>query len=167
EENPFEPYHVTEEFRLHALNPQGEEKEFLVKGRLLGGCLDSLATLCGTRFDKVREFNKRYEEDGVLWFLEACDLNIMGIRRALWQLKNAGWFDTARGFLIGRPYCFGEEGFGIDQYTAVTDVLSELQVPIIMDLDIGHLPPMMPLVCGSLAKAEIRENSISIMMEYK
>ena len=141
--------------------------EISVKGRLLGGCLDCLATLCGTKFDKVAEFNEKYKEEGVLWFLEACDLNVMGIRRALWQLDAAGWFKNAKGFLIGRPYCYGEEFFGLDQYKAVVDILSKYNVPIIMDLDIGHLPPMMPLVCGSIAEAAVKDNSITIDMEYK
>ena len=144
-----------------------EREEIAVKGRLLGGCLDCLATLCGTKFDKVEEFNEKYKEDGVLWFLEACDLNVMGIRRALWQLDESGWFKNTKGFLIGRPYCHGEEFFGLDQYKAVIDILSKYNVPIIMDLDIGHLPPMMPLVCGSVAEAKVKDNSITIDMEYK
>ena len=170
EENPLMPYNVTEKFELRTWTKGDElslKKELKVKGRFLGGCLDCLATLCGTKFDKVEEFNERYKEDGVLWFLEACDLNVMGIRRALWQLDEAGWFKNAKGFLIGRPYCYGEEFFGLDQYKAVIDILSKYNVPIIMDLDIGHLPPMMPLVCGSLAEATVKDNSITIDMEYK
>lgn len=199
EENPLEPYNVTESFQLRVWteednasvrrkeetadrkntkklieeskktesNKKSATKPISVKGRLLGGCLDSLATLCGTRFDKVEEFNEKYKEDGVLWFLEACDLNVMGIRRALWQLDAAGWFKNTKGFLIGRPLCYGEEFFGLDQYKAVIDILSKYNVPIIMDLDIGHLPPMMPLVCGSVAEATVKENSITIDMEYK
>lgn len=166
EENPLEPYNVTETFQLHTWTKE-ECKQISVRGRLLGGCLDSLATLCGTKFDKVAEFNEKYKEDGVLWFLEACDLNVMGIRRALWQLDAAGWFQNAKGFLIGRPLCYGEEFFGLDQYKAVIDILSKYNVPIIMDLDIGHLPPMMPLVCGSVAEAVVKDNSITIDMEYK
>ena len=169
EENPLVPYNVTEKFQLHTWTKETGllSAEISVKGRLLGGCLDCLATLCGTKFDKVAEFNEKYEEDGVLWFLEACDLNVMGIRRALWQLDAAGWFKNAKGFLIGRPYCYGEEFFGLDQYKAVVDILSKYNVPIIMDLDIGHLPPMMPLVCGSVAEAKVKDNSITIDMEYK
>ena len=152
---------------LAVLADCNEWEEIAVKGRLLGGCLDCLATLCGTKFDKVEEFNEKYKEDGVLWFLEACDLNVMGIRRALWQLDESGWFKNTKGFLIGRPYCHGEEFFGLDQYKAVIDILSKYNVPIIMDLDIGHLPPMMPLVCGSVAEAKVKDNSITIDMEYK
>ena len=34
---------------------------------------------------------------------------------------------------------------GLDQYRAVTDLLAEYGVPVIMDADFGHLPPAMPL----------------------
>lgn len=172
EEKPLEPYNVTEPFALCTWTPEAglskENKQNIqIEGRLLGGCLDSLATLCGTKFDQVKQFNETYKEDGVVWFLEACDLNVMGIRRALWQLDEAGWFQNTKGFLIGRPLCYGEEFFGLDQYKAVIDILSKYNVPIIMDLDIGHLPPMMSLVCGSKAKAIVEDNSIKIDMEYE
>ena len=133
---------------------------------LLGGCLDCLSILCGTKFDQVEQFNEKYKEDGILWFLESCDLNPMGIRRALWQLDEAGWLKYTKGFLIGRPYCYGEDFFGMDQYMAVLGILSKYNVPVIMDVDIGHLPPMMPLVCGSKAKVKVEGNSIKIDMAY-
>lgn len=162
EENPLEPYHVTEKRILHSYPSSSCEME----GRLAGGCLDSLSILCGTKFDRVKEFSNKYKEDGILWFFEACDLNVMSIRRALWQLSEAGWFEHVKGFLIGRPLCYGEELMGLDQYKAVTDILAPYQVPIIMDIDIGHLPPMMPLVSGSKAKVTVKDNDIAISMEY-
>lgn len=165
EEKPFEPYNVTEERKLVIYN----EKKGPVTGRLLGGCLDSLSNLCGTRYDKVKEFTERYQEDGVIWFLEACDLNMMDLRRALWKLSAAGWFQNVKAFLIGRPHHYGEVFFGLDQYKAVTDMLGRYGVPIIMDTDIGHMPPMMPLISGSLATVELIEEkagkNIQITME--
>ena len=50
----------------------------------------------------------------------------------------------------------GQEMMGLDQYNAVTGILSDFGVPILMDLDIGHLSPMMPLVTG--APAEVSRN---------
>lgn len=162
EERPLEPYHVTEPFQLVQW-PKEENMKF--SGRLLGGCLDCLSNLVGTRFDKVKEFTERYSEDGVIWFLEACDLSVMDIRRTLWKMKNAGWFTFTKGFLIGRPMHYHEPMMGVDQYRAVTDILGELQVPILMDLDIGHLPPMMPLISGSYATVQCEKNSFEIAME--
>ncbi len=160
EEHPLVPYNLTEK---RVLKAEGYEAPF--SGRLLGGCLDCLSMLVGTKYDKVMEFNDRYQEDGVIWFMEACDLNVFGIRRALWQMKEAGWFDTAKGFLIGRPRRFDEPEMGLDRHTAVTGILADLKVPILMDLDIGHLPPMMPLMCGSVGTVRVDGNDVKVEMK--
>lgn len=160
EETPLAPYNVTEPVIIKNF----PDEPAVMEGRLIGGCMDCLVNLLGTEFDHVKEFTGRYEEDGFIWFLESCDLNIMSIRRAIWQMKYAGWFSHVKGFLIGRPVCFGEEMFGIDQYRAVTDLLAEYRVPVIMDLDIGHMSPMMPVITGALAKVKAENNQFE--MEY-
>ena len=65
------------------------------------------------------------------------------------------------------PVCFGEEAFGIDHYRAVTDLLAEYQVPVIMDLDIGHMAPMMPVVTGAMAKAHVQGNTFVLDYEWR
>ena len=99
-----------------------QDGEIRFQGRLLGGCVDCLVNLTGTKYDRVREFSEKYAEDGIIWFLEACDLNVMAIRRAVWQMKHAGWFSHVKGFLIGRPLVFGQEMMGLDAYQAVLKV---------------------------------------------
>ena len=163
EEHPLEPYHVTEPCRRIGYPGQ----QAVCSGRLLGGCLDILVNLIGTRYDKVSDYMERYREDGILWFLEACDLNMMSIRRAIWQMDAAGWFRYARGVLVGRPYHHKTVDFGLDQYHAVTDLLAKYGIPVIMDLDIGHIPPMMPLVLGSYATATLDGNEFTLDMELR
>ena len=138
-----------------------------MSGRLLGGCLDILILLCGTKYDKVKEFNEKYKNDGVIWFLEACDLTSLAYRRAIFQLREASWFENAKGFIIGRPArAFRDEAFGIDHYNAL-DILKDLNVPILMDCDLGHLPPSMPFICGAYAHVTYIDNNISIDYELK
>ena len=163
EENPLLPYNVTEP----CIRKKVPDTDIKMEGRLIGGCLDVLTLLLGTKYDKVQAFTERYKEDGIIWFIEACDLNVMGIRRALWQMEQAGWFGHVKGFLIGRPYCNGEEFLGLDQYETVTGILGKYNVPIIMDLDIGHIPPAMPLICGSYAKVTSVGNDVEVAMELK
>ncbi len=162
EEHPLVPYHVTEDSVIRRF--PDETLDF--SGRLLGGCMDCLVNLIGTKFDKVCDFMKRYEEDGVLWFLEACDLNVMSIRRAMWQMEHAGWFENCKGFLIGRPR-LGEEMMGLDHYHAVYDVIKKYHVPVVMDVDIGHVAPMMPLVCGSKAYVHAEGNEYCVRMDLQ
>lgn len=170
EEHPLTPYHVTEPHVIrsyvgHEEVTDGRELRF--SGRLLGGCMDCLVNLLGTRFDRTTEFIERYRDDGILWFLESCDLNVFGIRRAMWQMEQAGWFTHAAGFLIGRPLCFGQQMMNLDAYGAVLEAAGRLNVPIVMDLDIGHLPPQMPVVTGALAEACVTGNTIEIRYDYK
>lgn len=148
EDNPLATINATEASRVCAY-PDGDSMNF--SGRMIGGCMDVLVTLLGTRFDKVAEFNRRYKDDGIIWFLESCDLNVFAIRRALWQMDNAGWFENAAGFVIGRPLVMGQSMMGLDQYDAVMGILGSKNVPVIMDADIGHVSPSMPVICGSMA----------------
>lgn len=178
EEHPYAPYNLTEKSVLHRYigdgqpmprDPADRTEPATVKmhGRLLGGCLDCLVNLCGTKYDHVGRFNRKYSEDGVLWFLEACDLNVMSIRRAVWELEHAGWFDAASGFIIGRPMHFDEPMMGLDQYMAVYDIISSHRVPILMDADVGHLSPMVPLITGSLAEVNSTGNEWRVEMALK
>ena len=163
EEHPLVPYNLTENTVIRSFPDQNAS----FSGRLIGGCMDCLVNLTGTEFDHVAEFNDRYKADGIIWFLEACELNVMSIRRAIWHMKHAGWFSNVKGFLIGRPLCFEEEAFGIDHYRAVVDLLAEYEVPVIMDLDIGHFSPMMPLVCGGTADVSVVGQKITIKNTWK
>jgi muramoyltetrapeptide carboxypeptidase LdcA involved in peptidoglycan recycling len=116
----------------------------------------------------VGAFVEKYKDDGILWFLEACDLNLMSIRRAMWQMDHAGWFKHCSGFLIGRPRIgMGEDEFGINRYEAAYEMLRKYNVPVIMDVDIGHLPPMMPLICGSIGYVKSDGETYSVTMELK
>lgn len=163
EENPYAPYQVTEPSVIRKF----PDRTLDFSGRLLGGCMDCLVNLLGTKYDKVCDFTGQYRDDGIIWFLEACDLNVMGIRRAMWQMEHAGWFKHCKGFLIGRPLCHGQEMMGLDQYRAVYEVVKGYDVPVLMDLDIGHIPPMMPLICGSFARIHAEGNRYTVKMELQ
>ncbi len=143
-----------------------EISETVLEGRLLGGCLDILENLAGTRFDGTEEFVENYQEDGILWFLESCDLTPMGVRRAIWRLKHCGWFHNVKGFLIGRPLRYGEEMLGLTMDQAVLEPLLEYQVPVVLDMDIGHHPPMLPIVSGSLAVVTVKDHQVRIRYRF-
>lgn len=165
EENPLAPYNCTEKKTLTLCEGAAGKKEISMEGRLLGGCIDILTILCGTKYDRVREFNRRYGAEGVIWFLEACDLNPLAVRRSLWQLREAGWFDAASGFIIGRPLN-GASLLGLDAHEAVLGVIRETGKPVILDADLGHVPPAVPLVTGAWAQVSANENNFRIGYDF-
>lgn len=143
---PYLPYNTTEPSTMCFRNWDGAP----ISGRFLGGCLDVLSNLCGTKYDRVKEFCEKYKEDGIIWFLEACDLNSVSIERALWTLRNAGWFDTAKAFIFGRPAQFGDRSLGMTTYEACMHEVERVwaHIPVVFDADLGHLPPQIPMISG-------------------
>ena len=127
------------------------ENRVSVEGRLIGGCLDVLINLVGTRFDTVKEFVERYKDDKILWYLESFALNSEQLNLALWQLKEAGWFEHAAGFVFGRP-CFYHSDYELDYAEVIQNALEELDVPIILDADFGHKPPRMAIINGAIGR---------------
>lgn len=131
-------------------NARGEAK-IEIEGRLIGGCIDVLTLLVGTKYDKVETFCKRYENNGIIWFFDNCELSSEGVLRALWQMKEAGWFNRVKGFIFGRTMT-RKSNCDISFEESILDVIGELNVPIIFDADIGHVPPQMTLINGAIAK---------------
>ncbi|WP_027438127.1 S66 family peptidase [Lachnospira multipara] len=167
-DNPAPDYNLThtKELSLYIgdkdIKAEDKNSKLAFEGRLIGGCLDCLSNLCGTRFDKVSDFILKYKDEGIVWFLESCDLNVFDIRRVLWKLKEAGWFKYTKGFIIGRPMHYDEPIMNLNRFNAVTGILGELNVPIVMDADFGHLSPSMPIISGSYAKVNAENNNIDI-----
>ncbi|PVG81417.1 LD-carboxypeptidase [Nocardioides gansuensis] len=118
-------------------------------GILVGGCLDTVASLAGTPYGDVPAFAA--EHGDLLVFLEACEYGAFDVCRMLHGLRLAGRFDSAAAVLIGRTAAPDAAGF--TQRDAVADALGSLDVPVVLDLEIGHVPPHLPLVLG--ARAEV------------
>ena len=92
EEHPYEPYNLTEDYKQRVFIPetgstdavgvnngvreiaQAAAAEISFKGRLIGGCVDCLVNLCGTRYDKTAEFLERYKDDGFICSLNAATI---------------------------------------------------------------------------------------------
>jgi len=148
----YEEFALEKEVEWKNIYPSGYDNsaELMIKGRALGGCLDVILCLIGTRFDKTKAFVERYKEDKILWFLESYDLSSEDMTRGLWQLKEAGWFEYAAGFVFGRPAMFRSD-YDITYEEEVFAALGDLKLPIILDTDIGHKPPQFTMINGAVA----------------
>lgn len=124
-----------------------------IEGRLLVGCLDVLLSLVGTKYDAMSEFLSRYRDEGIVWFLETCELSSEQLIRGLWQLREAGWFRYVKGFVFGRTL-YKKSYYGIAYEEALREALCMFQCPVIIDADFGHTDPKMVLINGSYVIVE-------------
>jgi len=136
------------------------------EGRMIGGCLDVLCKLFGTKFAPVPAFLEKYKDDGFIWTLESAEMNAADIYRTLWQMRECGWFRFCNGILFGRP-----DGYSDAHDFTLTDALNSglgcLNVPVIYDADIGHIPPQIQIINGSLGKIDFNDGEATIRQEMK
>ncbi len=157
ETNPLAKLNLTEKKIIKPYKYK-EAKE----GMLLGGCIDCLVNICGSKYDNVKAFIKENKKDGFIWYLESCDLNPISFRRALFLLKEAGWFKYVKMFLIGRAFHYNEVIMGESFIKGAKDILKSFNVPILFDIDLSHLPPSLPFKNGAKAKVSYINNNIDI-----
>ena len=154
--NPYASYNLDSEKIIKTINYAP------FSGRLIGGCLDSLTYLVGTKYDKVDAFLNKYKDDGIIWFLESCDLDPSLVKMALMHMKRAGWFKYVKGFIFGRPYKYNDTFINLTHEEAIISTLKSFNVPIIINADFGHLKPCLSILCGSFGNIEVTNNNINI-----
>lgn len=142
----FESYHLTLETQWKNLNG---EKKLVFSGRCIGGCLDVIINLIGTKYDKVKEYIDTYKNDGIVWFFDIFEMSTPQVLCHLWQMKNAGYFEYCKGIIFGRTFLLRED-YDMNLAEVVKDAIGDLAIPVILEADIGHVPPQMPIVNGSI-----------------
>ncbi len=158
---PDGPLNLTERTEWKRLDGSVDRIEF--SGRLIGGCLDTVAWLAGTQYGDVPAFVRQHGKDGVIFYFENAEMAPPGLVRALLALKRRGWFDGLAGLLIGRsagPMPTTESSLRYPE--ALRAVLGDLPMPVVFDVDIGHQPPQFTLINGAMAHVVFNNGSGSI-----
>lgn len=123
------------------------------QGRLIGGCIETVSTLAGTEYGDLQRFADRQAPEGLIVYVEASGDAAIDIARDLWRMRLVGWFDRATAVLVARTHAPDSGAF--TQTDAVHNALGDLAVPVVIDVDCGHVPPHLALVNGALAEVVI------------
>ncbi|MFZ3577534.1 S66 family peptidase [Virgibacillus sp. DJP39] len=163
-DNPSpEVFHLTEQTKW---KPLSGEYAF-IKGRLLGGCIDVIRHLIGTPYGDIQQFQEEtISNEPILWYFENCELNTTDLRRTLFQMKLAGWFKNCSGIMFGRSSA-NDPVENYDVLDVYRDVENELNVPIVYDIDCGHVPPQVTLINGAYAEIEVKAGKGQIEQWFK
>jgi len=123
-------------------------------GRLLGGHLRTLEALCGTRFWP--------EWSGRILVIEECEISYPEFRRSFVHLAQVGVLESVSGIVLGRlartppPDVARIHGW-------LSETLRPLRIPVLADVDFGHVRPMVTLPLGVLAELDSRESRFWIL----
>lgn len=121
------------------------------EGRLIGGCLSLLVCAIGTPFEP--------ETRDTILFLEDRGERYYAIDRMLTSMKLAGAFEGVRGVVFGEiePVAADRDrSYGVIE--VITDVLGDLDVPVLYGLQAGHCKQSMTLPFGT--QVAIRDHQL-------
>lgn len=117
------------------------------EGRLIGGCLESLQHLRGTRWWPVFV-------DAIL-FLETSEErpSPATVDGMLSDYENMGVFDRIRGMIVARPYGYTEED-RLALHEVIFERTARWAFPVLADVDAGHTSPILTLPIGCLSRLD-------------
>lgn len=147
------PLKLTEKTEWKRLD--GSKRSLTFEGHLVGGCIDTVAWLAGTRYGDVPSFIRRAGRRGAIVYLENSEMSPPGLVRALLSLRRQAWFDGVSGLMLGRSAALEpESASSLGNVEALHAALADLPCPVLYDVDIGHQPPQFTLINGAFAQVQ-------------
>lgn len=161
---PWEDESLAGQRRVMKPNPgwkwlQGETR---VEGHLVGGCLDVLEFLKGTRW-----WPEAGVWDGAIFYWETSE-DAPGPTLVAWWLRNYGMqgiLHRLAGMVVGRSAHYTPQQVQERDTTILRIVRDEFglaDLPVVVDLDFGHTDPLMVLPNGGRMVLDPTMNSISL-----
>lgn len=133
-----------------------------IAGRLIGGCLDTLSRLQGSPYFDLRAFKR----EPALLYLENCELRPCELMRVLLGLRLSGALDGLSGLVLGRSSGpDAADAKALSYSGALEAALDGLPYPVIVDADIGHVPPQWTLMNGAWAELEVDAGQATLRFE--
>ena len=129
------------------------------EGRLVGGNLSLLSSLCGTPF--MPDLT-----DGIL-ILEDVNEPVYRIDRMLQQLKLAGVLNGCRAIVFGNctscPEDAGSAEAGSRQFDEVLgELVHSLDVPCLAGIPVGHIPEQWTIPLGAMATLDTATRTLAV-----
>ncbi len=126
------------------------------EGVLIGGCLESLDHLRGTRFWP--------DWTDAIFFFELSEESPSPARvdSLLMDYENMGVLEKLQGMLVGRPYHYSPEKKE-DLRQVILDRTAAYDFPIVTDMDFGHTAPQFTLPIGCRARLNSATQEFQIL----
>jgi muramoyltetrapeptide carboxypeptidase len=137
--------------------PNISNKLGIGEGALVGGNLNTLIAIAGTKSDLITK-------DKIL-FVEDKDEYLYSVDRMFWNLKRTGKLEQLKGLIIGgfklKPDDPGEN-FGRTIQEIVLDIVKEYNFPVCFDFPAGHQKNNFALKYSVKHQLIVKNNSVSL-----
>ena len=127
-------------------------------GILIGGCIECIKDIIGTKFDNTNNFLDKYCNEGIIWYFDVFSMSPESLSNTLNQFRNAGWFRNTKAILIGKVK-YPSDYSSITYEEAIERSIGD--IPCIYKYDIGHVKPSFTMINGAKVKVIYNENNNS------
>ena len=131
-----------------------------VSGRVIGGTIDCLSDIIGMPYDKTWSFIDKYKDDGFIWYFDVSEMNSNDFYRTLLRMKHLHYFRNVKAVLMGKKRSYCEER-DISYSDSLVKIFGD--IPIIEDVDIGHVYPIVSMINGAVANINYNDGEFSIL----
>ena len=152
---------IGNEYNLDTDNIWLSNKNIDVSGRLIGGCIENLKDIIGTKYDGTKDFINRYKDDGIIWYFDIFNLSSECLYNTLLQFKYAGYFDYTN-LIVFSKVLFPNSYLNLEYEDVIKKALGDINY--IYKFDVGHIKPTFTMINGF--KVRIINNNIESSMEY-
>ncbi|MGN1343130.1 MAG: S66 peptidase family protein [Traorella sp.] len=139
-------------------------QDICVSGRCIGGCIDALKDIFGTKYDGTKQFIDKYHEDGIIFYFDNFSMSAENFYRTLLQMKYAGYFEATKAVILGRV-CFENSETGMTYEEALRMALGD--IPYVYQADIGHVIPRMTLINGAMMNLKVKDGHGTISFDLR
>jgi len=136
------------------LNQQSYSED-VIEGRLIGGCWDTLRHLFMTPYLDLA--NLKCQSDApLILYLENAEMPPVELARTILSMKFKGVFEQVSALVLGRCACIDSDNSNMLTYHEVLKRhLTPLGIPVLTNVDIGHVPPNLTLVNGAFTRISL------------
>ena len=126
------------------------------KGKLVGGNLSILYSLCGSP--------SALNADGKILFIEDLDEYLYHIDRMLQNLKRNGMFDKISGLIVGGMSQMNDNTipFGKTSEEMILEICAAYDFPIVFNFPAGHLEDNQALIMGREVELEVDKTNVKL-----
>ena len=125
------------------------------EGRLIGGNLNTMAGIFGTKY--MPEI-----KPGDILFIEDSLKDASTVERSFAHLGCAGVFDRIGGLILGKHELFDDQGTGRRPHEILEEIMGDVLFPVLAEFDCCHTHPMLTLPIGAHAVLDADRQTLTM-----
>jgi Uncharacterized proteins, homologs of microcin C7 resistance protein MccF len=166
-ENKYKKYETgLESFNLDTKNEWITLNKSESKGRIIGGCLESILNLFKEGYDYTGKFINKYISDGFIWYFDVFEGNNESLIYDLNIFKEKGYFENIKALILGKRF-IGEDYSQETFKNSLLKLFENEDIMIVLEADISHKGPLMTVINGSIAEVKVKDGKGTIKYSFE